>query len=128
MPRPAESVPGEYPESREGADVIDIIRDYTAIGLGTAQATTDRVVGAGRDGLSRVSGWGQSPDDDGSEASTGELLGTITRVPTLVVGRAHGELGRAVDLLGLASNAEVRALRAHVQGLERRVSDLRGER
>ncbi len=127
MPRPGESVPGEYPASREGAAVIDIIRDYTAIGLGTAQATTDRVVGAGRDGLSRVSGWGLA-DDDAPEASGAELLGTITRVPTLMVNRAHGELGRAVEWLGLASNAEVRALRQHVAGLERRVGDLRGER
>lgn len=126
MPRPGESAPGEYPASREGAAVIDIIRDYTAIGLGTAQATTDRVVGAGRDGLSRVSGWG--PTDDAPEASGAELLGTITRMPTVMVNRAHGELGRAVEWLGLASNAEVRALRQHVAGLERRVGDLRGER
>lgn len=127
MPRIGESVPGEYPASREGAAVIDIIRDYTAIGLGTAQATTDRVVGAGREGLSRVSGWGLT-DDDAPEASGAQLLATITRVPTLVVNRAHGELGRAVEWLGLASNAEVRALRQHVAGLERRVGDLRGER
>ncbi len=127
MPRPGESVPGGYPASREGAAVIDIIRDYTAIGLGTAQATTDRVVGAGRDGMSRVSGWGLA-DDDAPEASGAQLFGTITRVPTLMVNRAHGELGRAVERLGLASNAEVRALRQHVAGLERRVGDLRGER
>ena len=85
------------------------------------------MVGASRDGLSRVSGWGPA-DDDAPEASGAELLGTITRVPTLVVNRAHGELGRAVEWLGLASNAEVRALRQHVAGLERRVGDLRGER
>ena len=127
MPRPGEPVPGEYPASREGAAVIDIIRDYTAIGLGTAQATTDRVVGAGRDGLSHMSGWGLT-DDDAPEASGADFLGTITRVPNVMVNRAHGELGRAVEWLGLASTAEVRALRAHVAGLERRVSDLRGER
>ena len=108
--------------------MIDIVRDYTAIGVGSAQATTARVVGAAHFGALWVATGGQphAPDKD-PDAEVG-LLGALLRAPGALAGHIQQRFQQVVDRLGLVSEAEVRSLRAQVQRLERHISDLRGDR
>ncbi len=108
--------------------MIDIVRDYTAIGMGSAQATTNRVLGAAHAGAAWVSTWGH-PDqaDDRTESHAG-FIGSVVRAPRSLAAHLQAEIDRAVERLGLVSEAEVRALRQQVQRLERRIADLRGDR
>jgi hypothetical protein len=108
--------------------VIDIVRDYTAIGVGSVQATTIRVLDAAHSSAQWVTSRGrpeQAAED--SEPSAGPL-GRLARAPGALVAHVQGEIDRVVHRLGLVSEAEVRALRQQVQRLERRISDLRGDR
>ena len=108
--------------------MIDIVRDYTAIGMGSAQATTNRVVGAAHSSAQWVTTWGQ-PEQVGDQAEPhASLIGSVARAPKALVAHAQAEIDRVVERLGLVSEAEVRALRQQVQRLERHIADLRGER
>jgi len=108
--------------------VIDIVRDYTAIGVGSAQATTAKVVGAAQSGALWVTTWGhpEAPADDPDNRPT--LVGSVARAPRALSAHVQGEIERVVERLGLVSEAEVRALRHQVQRLERHIGDLRGDR
>lgn len=108
--------------------MIDIVRDYAAIGLGSAQAATANVVGAAQSGARWVTAWGRpEPAADHSDAHA-TLLGAVTRTPQALSTHIQGEIERVVERLGLVSEAEVRALRHQVQRLERHIGDLRGDR
>jgi hypothetical protein len=108
--------------------VIDIVRDYTAIGLGSAQATTTNVVGAAHSGARWVTSWGQAAPVGDDTDSRSSLLGTVVHAPHALSTHIQGEIDRAVERLGLVREAEVRALRHQVQRLERHIGDLRGDR
>lgn len=103
--------------------MIDIVRDYSAIGLGAAQATCNRVVRVGRDGAGQVLDWtsatvAQAQDDPFRAATNG---------PSALASLLHAELHRAVGRVGYVSGEEVRALRLQVQKMERRIAELRGD-
>jgi polyhydroxyalkanoate synthesis regulator phasin len=108
--------------------MIDIVRDYTAIGMGSAQATTNRVLGAAHASAAWVSTWGH-PDqaDDRTESHAG-FIASVVRAPRSLAAHVQAEIDRAIERLGLVSEAEVRALRQQVQRLERHIADLRGDR
>jgi polyhydroxyalkanoate synthesis regulator phasin len=108
--------------------MIDIVRDYTAIGMGSAQATTNRVLGAAHSSARWVTTWGH-PELVGehAEAHPG-LMGSVARAPGALVSHVQGEIDCVVQRLGLVSESDVRALRHQVQRLERHISDLRGDR
>ena len=103
--------------------MIDIIRDYTAIGMGTAQATTNRIVGLGRAGAAQAVSWGVGTLADVQQ----DPVGTVTQAPGALAARVHGELDRVVGRVGYVSGEEVRALRLQVQKMERRIAELRGD-
>jgi polyhydroxyalkanoate synthesis regulator phasin len=108
--------------------VIDIVRDYTAIGIGSTQATTNRVVGAAHAGAEWViTGGHPERASDHDEPNSG-LLRSVVRAPGALVAHVQRQIDGLVERLGLVSEAEVRALRQQVQRLERHISDLRGDR
>ena len=108
--------------------MIDIVRDYTAIGLGSAQATTARVVGAAQSSTHWLASWGDPvPAGDHPESRAG-LVGSMARAPQALSAHVQSEVDRVVERLGLVTEAEVRALRQQVQRLERHIGDLRGDR
>jgi hypothetical protein len=107
--------------------VIDIVRDYLAIGMGSAQAVTTEVAGAGRAGVTRLSAIVELPDPG---------LSLAVADPRTVLGWGRAAVGglRSTDLdalasrLGLAKKSEVHAVRQQLHRLERRLSDVRRER
>lgn len=107
--------------------MIDIVRDYASIGIGTAQATTARTVGTGRAGVARIGSLAQV-----DRAALGSALAGL--VPAAAIGRARetGALGIDVDQvisrLGLVKTSELNAVRHQLQRIERRLGEVRGER
>ena len=108
--------------------MIDIIRDYTAIGMGSAQATTTKVMGAAQVGVLWVTTWGHPESAREHPEAEIDLLGAVVRAPRALATHVQGECDRMVERLGLVSESEVRALRTQVQRLERHIGDLRGDR
>ena len=110
--------------------MIDIVRDYASIGMGTAQATTSRVVGVGRAGVARVAAFG--PLDPASLGRSLESRLTAREAVGRGRGAVGGLLGADVDgvvnRLGLAKKSELHAVRQQLQRLERRLGEVRGER
>ena len=107
--------------------MIDIVRDYAAIGVGTAQASTSRAVGDVRAGAARL-GTLAHPDLE-------SLTGLVAGIPPLTaLGRAReaGQIGLDVDQvisrLGLVKASELNAVRHQLLRLERRLGEVRGER
>lgn len=103
--------------------MIDIVRDYTAIGVGTVQAATARLAGLGRDTATLVTG--------GPEATASmRLLDPRTQL-TLAgdVGRQllAGDVEAVISRIGLVKKSELHAVRVQLQRLERRVADGRAE-
>jgi hypothetical protein len=108
--------------------MIDIVRDYTAIGMGGAQAATNRVLGAAQASAHRVRSWGYPGGTGDHPDAPPSLVGWVARAPGALVAHARGEIDCLVERLGLVSETEVRTLRQQVQRLERHISDLRGDR
>jgi polyhydroxyalkanoate synthesis regulator phasin len=103
--------------------VIDIVKDYTAIGLGSVQATATRFAGLGRDGVELVSG------DAGSSLRT--LLDPRSRIACArdTVGSVlAGDVETVISKVGLAKRSELNAVRAQLQRIERILADTRGDR
>jgi putative NADPH-quinone reductase len=108
--------------------VIDIVRDYTAIGRGSAQASVNRVRGAAHSGVRWVTTWGH-PEHEGDHPDQHlGLMGSVARAPRSLAAHVQAEVDCLVERLGLVTDAEVRALRQQVQRLERHLSELRGDR
>ena len=107
--------------------MIDIVRDYAAIGVGTAQASTSRAMGGVRASASRVGSLANLELE-----SVANLVAAIP--PVAALGRAreaapHGlELDQVISRLGLVKASELNAVRHRLQRLERRLGDVRGER
>jgi polyhydroxyalkanoate synthesis regulator phasin len=108
--------------------MIDIVRDYTAIGVGSAQATTNRVLGSAHAGAQWLSAWGHPEQAGGHPEPRPSLIGSVARAPRSLAAHVQGDIDCVVERLGLVSEAEVRALRHQVQRLERHINDLRGDR
>jgi len=111
--------------------VIDMVRDYAAIGMGAAQATTTRVADVGRTGAQVVAALVRP--EPATRSATGRVpaagLGEqLSRKRDAVAALLRGDVGRFTNELGLVHESEVRALRQQVSRLERRLGDLRGER
>ncbi len=94
--------------------MIDIVRDYTAIALGSAQATASRIAQTGRVGVEQVNALvaEQLADPPGA--------GVVRHVV-----RSHEVLGERVHT---EVEDEIRALREQVARLERMIAGLRGDR
>ena len=108
--------------------MIDIVRDYTAIGIGSTQATANRVVGAAHASADWVGTWGLPAQAGEHPEPHPSLVGSVIRIPGALVAHVQRQIEDMVERLGLVSEAEVRALRQQVQRLERHISDLRGDR
>jgi polyhydroxyalkanoate synthesis regulator phasin len=109
--------------------VIDIVRDYAAIGMGTAQAATTRVAGVGREAIGAVVGLAQ--------VDTASLPMPNVQVDARAVashgrdavrGLLAGDVDGVINRLGLAKKSELNAVRVQLHRLERRLGDVRGER
>jgi hypothetical protein len=120
--------PGGSLQEGKGPEVIDIVRDYTAICRGTTRATTNRVLGAASSSVLWAS-TGGNPERLGihPEEEVG-LVAAVAQAPRNLVTHVHGEVDRLVERLGLVSEAEIRSLRQQVQRLERHIGDIRGDR
>ena len=107
--------------------MIDIVRDYVSIGMGSAQAVTSEVAGVGRAGASHVAAHlgaagrtlgGAREEGQGVLARGRELLDEVRQV----------DLDALASRLGLAKKSEVHAVRQQIQRLERRLGEVRRER
>jgi hypothetical protein len=108
--------------------VIDIVRDYAAIGVGTVQATTTRAVNVGRAGVDGIVGLGHI---DAGLRPTREALSprsAIARGREAVSGVFGGDVDSLIGRLGLAKKSELHAVRQQIHRLERRLGEVRGER
>lgn len=109
--------------------MIDIVRDYAAIGVGTVQATTTRAVGVGRAGVDRLTGLGHV--DTRLVPPSRESLSpraAVTRGRDAVTGLLGGDVDSLIGRLGLVKKSELHAVRQQIHRLERRVGEVRGER
>ncbi|MGB7980509.1 MAG: hypothetical protein WCF36_06910 [Candidatus Nanopelagicales bacterium] len=94
--------------------MIDIFRDYTAIGMGSAQATTSRIVQTGRAGVDQVHALVSEQWADPPGAA---VVRQVVRSHEALGARVHTEV-----------EDEIRALREQVARLERMIAGLRGDR
>ena len=102
--------------------MIDIVKDYTAIGVGTAQATATRIAGIGRGGVGLVSGEDASLRVLVDPRAQAQLLRGI--VDTVLA----GDVEKVIHKVGLAKRSEVNAVRVQLQRIERILADTRGDR
>jgi hypothetical protein len=107
--------------------VIDIVRDYLAIGMGSAQAVTAEVAGAGRAGVSRLSALVDLPEPSASLVAADPRV-VLGRGRDALVGLRTTDLDALASRLGLAKKSEVHAVRQQLHRLERRLSEVRRER
>jgi polyhydroxyalkanoate synthesis regulator phasin len=109
--------------------VIDIVRDYAAIGMGTAQAATTRVAGVGRDAVGAVIGLAQVDPAALPLANVSvDPRGVASHGREAVRGLLAGDVDGVINRLGLVKKSELHAVRAQLHRLERRLGDVRGER
>jgi hypothetical protein len=107
--------------------VIDIVRDYVALGMGSAQAVTEEVAGAGRAGATRVaSALNLGPLPGIREGA--HLGGALERGRSVLSGLGSADLDAVASRLGLAKKSELQAVRQQLQRLERRLGEVRRER
>lgn len=108
--------------------MIDIVRDYAAIGVGTVQATTTRAVNVGRAGVDGLIGLGHM---EAGLRPAREVLSprvAVTRGRDAVSGVLGGDVDSLIGRLGLAKKSELHAVRQQIHRLERRLGEVRGER
>ena len=108
--------------------MIDIVRDYTAIGRGSTHAARARIRETVRLGTLRINGCAHPSGTRLPQEGEPTIAAGLAAVPTTLLANARCEFDRAVERLGLVTVTELRSLRSQVQGLERRVGDLRGDR
>jgi hypothetical protein len=107
--------------------VIDIVRDYLALGMGSAQAVTEEVAGAGRAGATRVaSALNLGPLPSLREGA--DLGDALERGRALLSSPGSVDLDAVASRLGLAKKSELNAVRQQIQRLERRLGEARRER
>lgn len=107
--------------------MIDIVRDYLAIGLGSAQAVTAEVAGAGQAGARRISALVDLPEPSVTLAAADPRV-VLGWGWDAIVGLRATDLDTLAGRLGLAKKSEVNAVRQQLQRLERRLSEVRRER
>ncbi len=110
--------------------MIDIVRDYAAIGMGTAQAATGRVVRLGRAGVDRAIAVGTAQSATlGEQISERPSLGEAAqRGRELLAGLVNPDVDGLIHRLGLAKGSELHAVRQQMHRLERRIGEARGDR
>ena len=108
--------------------MIDIVRDYTAISRGSAQAVRARVADVVLAGTRRIIGWGQPSGAGLPHHDEPSVLAGLAAVPRALAATVQAECDRTVERLGLVRAAELGALRSQVEWIERRVGELRGDR
>lgn len=99
--------------------MIDIIRDYAAVGVGTAQATSHRLARASRTGAALALDWSSSTLAEVQQVR-------LSEVPAGLLALVHSQRDRAVSGIGHAAGGPVKALNQLAQGLQHRLSDARG--
>jgi hypothetical protein len=107
--------------------VIDIVRDYVAIGMGSAQAVTAEVAGAGRAGATRISSL-VDLSGVGSALSSPDPRSVAVRGRDALAGLRGTDLDAVASKLGLAKKSEVHAVRQQIHRLERRLGEVRRDR
>jgi polyhydroxyalkanoate synthesis regulator phasin len=107
--------------------VIDIVRDYAAIGMGSAQAVTAEVAGAGRAGARRVSSL-VDLQAIGSAVANPDPRSVAARGREALTGLRGTDLDTVASRLGLAKKSEVHAVRQQIHRLERRLGEVRRDR
>lgn len=108
--------------------MIDIVRDYSAIGMGTAQAATARVLGVGRGAVEGITSLAQ--------VELPALRGPLSEAPRAAAGHGRdvlrgvvaGDVDGVINRLGLVKKSELQAVRLQLHRLERRLGEVRGER
>lgn len=101
--------------------MIDIVRDYASIGVGTAQAVTTSAARAGRSAVDRVGhvadAWSPGSPREALDRGRGAMGGLL-----------NPDVDGLITRLGLAKRSELTAVRQQLLRLERRLGDVRGER
>lgn len=108
--------------------MLDIVRDYTAIGVGNAQAGTARVLEAGVGAAERVASVSSRV---GVLNEPGQLLdprASVDRVRRAAGFVRQADRDKIINHLGLVKRSELNAVRMQLQRVERLISDPRGER
>lgn len=110
--------------------MIDIVRDYAAIGMGTAQAATGRVVRVGRTAVDHVIELGSTQSAAlGQQFTDRPSAGQVAeRGRVLLAGIVNPDIDGLVTRLGLAKRSELNAVRQQMHRLERRLGEVRGDR
>ncbi len=89
--------------------MIDIVKDYAAISVGTAQATGAKLMEASRVGAGSALAW--------SASTIAELRqdprAAAAQAPTALAQAVHGGVERAAGWMGSASTAQARRMRRH---------------
>lgn len=107
--------------------MIDIVRDYLSIGMGSAQAVTTEAASAGRAGFNRAASLVDLPQISATvPASDPRVLVGWGR--EALAGLRSTDLDAVASRLGLAKKSELHAVRQQMQRLERRLSEVRRER
>lgn len=107
--------------------MIDMVRDYTAISLGTAQAASARVAAAGRDAIGVVTGL-RSVDLSPPQPPVFDPRTQLAVGREVARGVLSGDLDAVISRIGLAKKSELNAVLAQLQRLERRLGDGRTDR
>ncbi len=108
--------------------MLDIVRDYTAIAVGNAQAGTARVLEAGVGTAERIASVGSRV---GVLDEPGQLLdprASVERVRRAAGFVRQADRDKVIHHLGLVKRSELHAVRMQLQRVERLLSDARGDR
>ena len=108
--------------------MIDIVRDYAAIGVGSVQAASARAVGAGRAGAERVGALGVDARALGSRPEALTPGAALSRSREILGSLVGGDVDSLIGRLGLVKRSELNAVRQQMHRLERRLGEVRGER
>lgn len=109
--------------------VIDMVRDYVWIGLGSVQATTTRALAAGRSGGGQLLAAATPPNPPRNPAEGMELARAALASGCGVVSDVMGaDLEGVIGRLGLVKKSELIAVRQQIHRIERRMTDVRGDR
>ncbi|MCU0301235.1 MAG: hypothetical protein MUF35_06475 [Candidatus Nanopelagicales bacterium] len=108
--------------------MIDIVRDYSAIGMGTAQAATARVVGVGRGAVEGVTGIVRLDPHAVGAPLVQAPRAVANHGRDVLRGLLAGDVDGVINRLGLVKKSELHSVRLQLHRLERRLGDVRGER
>ncbi len=102
--------------------MIDIVRDYAAISVGTAQATGVKLAEAGRAGAGAALAWTASTAAEIRQ----DPRAAAGQAPGVLAGAVHGAVERAAGWIGSSSARQAVLVRRQVAWVDGRLQTMRG--